>query len=319
MSELERRDKNQIDRTIVDTPAKWDRDALRANLLERLVFLASEQELELSEKRVRFQIEQDQSCRELIESWSRSDDTQRIAIWKKLLRRGLESLQDLAKTCVRCGQCCRKSSPTLYLQDLELVRSEKIPLSNLVTLRKGEPVTSPFSQTPFYLPEECIKLREKPGATECIFLDSATDLCLIYQSRPYQCQVQTCWDASGIKELTSQTMLTRNTLFAGLDTLVEIMNDHENRCHFEMLYELFETLKETQGESVEELLDALAFEDHYRNFIAEKLNLPRDSLELFFGRSFSKLARLFGYRVEDRPDGSHVLLPDESLARPSES
>ncbi len=312
MSNNETRNANQANDTDFVGPAKWDRDALITNLFERLEFLASEQELQLAEKRVRYQVEHDAICQKLIASWPQDDESERVAVWKKLLRRGLETLEQIAPTCVQCGQCCRKSSPTLHRQDVELVRAEKIPVSNLVTLRKGEPVTSPFSNTPFYLPEECIKIREKPGTTECVFLDSETNLCSIYQNRPYQCQVQACWDTSGIKQLTSKTILTRNHLFSGVDTLIEIMDDHDRRCRFELLREAFDDLKESGGKNVDEVLDVLAFEDHYRSFMAEKLNLPQDALDLFFGRAFSKFVRLFGFRIEDKPDGNHVLLPEQS-------
>jgi Fe-S-cluster containining protein len=319
MSDNEKQNANQTDDTGFEGPGKWDRDALITNLLERLEFLASEQDLQLSEKRVRYQVEHDAVCQELIASWPQTGEAERVAVWKRLLRRGLEALQNIAKVCVRCGQCCRRSSPTLYEQDVELVRTEKIPLSNLVTLRKGEPVISPFSNTPFYLPEECIKIREKPGTTECVFLDSETDLCSIYQNRPHQCRVQACWDNSGIKQLTSQTILTRAMLFSGVDTLTEIMDDHDRRCRFELLCEAFDDLKESNGEKVDEVLDVLAFEDHYRTFMAEKLNLPQDALELFFGRGFSNFLRLFGFRIEDKPDGTRVLLPDEQSAQSTES
>jgi len=297
----------------------WDSDALITNLYGRLEFLASEQELQLSEKRVRYQVEQDAVCQELIASWPHTDESKKVAIWKKLLRRGLETLQQIAQTCVQCGDCCRKSSPTLYSQDVELIRTEKIPLSNLVTLRKGEPVISPFSNTPFYLPEECIKIREKPRTTECVFLDSETDLCSIYQSRPHQCRVQVCWDNSGIKQLTSQSILNRSLLFTGVDTLTEIIDDHDRRCRFELLREAFDDLKESNGKKVDEVLDALAFEDHYRSFMAEKLSLPQNALDLFFGRGFTQFVRLFGFRIENAPDGSHILLPDEQSARPSDA
>lgn len=319
MSDDVTRNANQTEEAGFVGPAKWDSDALITNLYERLDFLASEQGLQLSAKRMRYQVEQDTVCQELIASWPHSDESEKVAIWKKLLRRGVETLQQIVETCVQCGECCRKSSPTLYSQDVELVRSEKIPLTNLVTLRKGEPVVSPFSNTPFYLPEECIKIREKPGTTECVFLGSETDLCSIYDKRPYQCRVQSCWNNSGIKQLTSQSILTRSLLFTGVDTLTEIMDDHDRRCRFELLNEVFDDLKESNGKKVDEVLDILAFENHYRTFMAEKLSLPQDALDLFFGRGFDKFVRLFGFRIENTPDGSHVLLPDGQSAQPSDA
>lgn len=42
---------------------------------------------------------------------------------------------------------------------------------------------------------------------------------------------------------------------------------------------------------------------------AERLGLPRGVLDLFFGRSFSSMVGLFGFRVESKSGGAKVLLP----------
>ena len=57
---------------------------------------------------------------------------------------GLEATQELLPTYVGCGECCRKSAPTLGQEDLVLLREEALPWAELVTLREGEPARSPF-------------------------------------------------------------------------------------------------------------------------------------------------------------------------------
>jgi hypothetical protein len=72
----------------------------------------------------------------------------------------------------------------------------------------------------------------------------------------------------------------------------------------------FKQLDETS--SAEEVLRVLAYEDHYRQFFADKLNIPEDTLDLVFGRSFGELVRLFGFMVEEEADGSKCLVVDKT-------
>lgn len=301
--------------TIVDSPARWDTNSLQENLYRRLMELTERSGLALTLKRIKFQIEKSETCQKIIQSWPEKKSSEKMDIWKTLIDHASEAIHDVIHICVQCGQCCRKSSPTLFSQDIPLVRSEKIPLHSLVTLRKGEPVSSPFRDEPFYLPEECIKVREKPHTRECIFLDSQTDYCTIYESRPYQCRVQSCWDESGIKLLTSQNAITRAELFNEVDTIIQVIEEHNSRCSFRKLQDVFSKLKKSEGQSIDEVLGLLSYEDHFRNFIGERLKLPSDSLDLFFGRSFSSLVRLFGFRIEDKADGTHILIADEETSQ----
>jgi hypothetical protein len=39
-------------------------------------------------------------------------------------------------------------------------------------------------------------------------------------------------------------------------------------------------------------------------------------MEFFFGRSFVKMLRLFGFKVEESPDGTRTLLPDSDQTEP---
>jgi Fe-S-cluster containining protein len=213
--------------------------------------------------------------------------------------------------CVLCGDCCRQGSPTLHQADLEILAREVISRQQLVTLRKGEPVYSPYEEKPVYLAEERIKIREKPGTRECIFLDAETSRCTIYPNRPAQCRAQACWDPAPAREIAAQPCLTRRDLFREVDLVLELLDEHDERCSFDKLEGAFDRLHKSGGENIAEVIDTLAFEDHFRHFVAERLDLPKEVLELFFGRSFSAMVGLFGFRVEKRPDGTKMILPVE--------
>ena len=76
-----------------------------------------------------------------------------------------------SRSCLGCGTCCRTSSPTLYLEDLELVGQPGIPLSSLYTLRAGELAwVAPGGGAWESLAAELIKVAEDQTRA-CVFFD----------------------------------------------------------------------------------------------------------------------------------------------------
>ena len=291
------------------SPATWNIEQMQRELFERLLEAAVEEELQLTAERLQYEVEQSDECQKLLGRWPEMNGAERIESWKKLLVAGIQAVRGLSPVCIRCGECCRKGSPTLHLSDLELVRGERIPLDQLMTIRKGEPARIPGERQPFFLPQERIKLKEKPGGAECFFLDTPGNVCRIYQTRPAQCSAQACWDNSDWKKLAHEDPpLSRYALFEGVNEITDLLAEHDRRCSFDTLREAFEDLENTGGKSLDDALQAVAFEDHFRNFVTEQLNLPREAVELFFGRSFRDRVRLFGFRIVQRPDGTRILM-----------
>ena len=304
-----RNDENEQKKEQSSSPATWDVEQMQKELFERLMEAAVEEELKLTMARLRYEIERSDGCQQVIGCWQDMKGAERVESWKNLLVLGIQAVRGLSPVCIRCGECCQMGSPTLHLSDLELARGELIPLEQLMTIRKGEPARIPGGGEPFFLPQERIKVREKPGGKECIFLDSPGAVCRIYESRPAQCRAQACWDASDWKKLAIEDPpLSRYQLFEGVNEITDLLQEHDRRCSFDTLREAFENLERTGGDGLDDVLQAVAFEDHFRNFVTEQLNLPRGAMELFFGRSFQDRLGLFGFRVEERPDGTRILL-----------
>lgn len=293
-----------------DYPAAWDIDALRRKMLHHMQSLLEDNESPIPLKRLQYQLEQSTIYHDVIQRWPRMDDNQRLKAWKLLLEYSDQVAREVLPTCVQCGECCRHGSPTLHLEDLELLKQSKLPFNKTFTLRPGEPVRSPFDGKIFHLLDERIKVQEKPGTEECAFLDG--DVCTIYVDRPLQCRAQACWDSAQYKELTQQPYLTRRDIFAELEVLLELMDEHNKRCSFSRLQELFKQLEEQGEETIQPLLELLAYEDHFRRFFGEQLKIPEDTLKLVFGRSLADLVALFGFRVDEEPDGSKRLVPDQA-------
>jgi Fe-S-cluster containining protein len=292
-------------------PADWDENTLHKNWINYLINLIKETKSSVPLKRIQFQVEQSTEYQEIVNRWPRMNASERLKAWKKLLESSDQTALEVLPTCVQCGECCRRGSPTLHLEDLDLLRQGKIPWEQLLTIRRSEPVKSAFEEKPFFLLDERIKIREKEGTQECVFLDASACDCGIYADRPLQCRAQACWDETQAKELAKQSYLTRRDIFEGVELLLGFITEHDRRCSFEKLNQAFQNLAENQGKTIDEVLELLAYEEHFRQFLSEKLNIPESNLELVFGRSFSNLVPLFGFRVIEEPDGSKCLVLDE--------
>ncbi len=304
MSDTESTSKNKQ-----TSPALWDEETLLENWRFHLKTLAEEKDAPLPLKRLQLQAEMDPECRQLIESWSGLDGPARLESWKRLLTNCDRLQRERLPMCVQCGACCQQGSPTLKLDDLEILREEKIPWDQLITLRAGEAVHSSITQQAFYLPNERIKIREVPGTKQCVFYDEANQACRIYAERPMQCRAQACWNPQRAVALSDEADLNRSDIFANVEVLMELLEEHNRRCSFGRLQEVFETLKASEGTEVDEVIELLSYDDHYRQFVAEKLNLPEDTLDLVFGRSLASQVKLFGFQVETADDGTRTLKP----------
>jgi Fe-S-cluster containining protein len=291
-------------------PAGWSMDEFRTNWFSFLESIVKENSSLIPPGRIRYQVEQTPAFQKTVAEWEKLDSLGRLEAWKQLLVMAENATREILPTCVECGECCRKGSPTLQLEDLEILQSGHIPWDQLYTLRKGEPARSPFDGRPFVLPEDRIKIREKEGTQECVFLDSKTDQCTIYSDRPLQCRAQACWDPAPAKDLAEQPFLLRKHIFEQVEVLAAIIAEHDSRCSFESLAETLDKLREADEESIENALRLLSYEEHFREFVSEKFNIPQENMELIFGRSFSRMVGLFGFKVVEGSDGSRCLMPD---------
>ncbi|MBW2277298.1 MAG: YkgJ family cysteine cluster protein [Deltaproteobacteria bacterium] len=293
-----------------ESPASWDAQTFAARWRERLEILTDEAGPELTFKRVKYQAEQSPLYQQASSGWSELSGEQRDDIWMRLLDDSARSAAEPQPVCVRCGECCRLGSPTLESDDLELLSEERIPWSELYTMRVGEPARSPHTDQPFFLEAERIKIRETPGSNECVFLDAETCLCRIHADRPLQCRAQACWEDVDGQRFIDAEYLTRQHLFAAVEPLLEVLGKHDTRCSFERLRDSFETLKESGGHNADEAIDVLAFDEHTREFCVQQLSVPEAALDLLLGRSLSSRLKLFGFRVETAADGTRTLTPE---------
>ena len=68
-------------------------------------------------------------------------------------------------------------------------------------------------------------------------------------------------------------------------------------------------LAEENERALEPVVDALAYDTQLRPLLAEKLPLPAEELDFYFGRPLVDVIEMYGVRVERDPDGSYRLEP----------
>jgi Fe-S-cluster containining protein len=307
---------NHLPALSINHPSGWDADEFQANWSAFLEALLQDVAGSLvPSRRIRCQIEQTPVFREVMSSWASIEGSRRLGAWKRLLLAAEDACRTILPACLQCGECCRMGSPTLHREDLPLLQSGKMPWDRLVTLRKGEPARSPFDGRPFVLTEERIKVREREGLSECVFLIRETAGggagCSIYRDRPVQCRAQACWDPIPARETAQMPFLLREHIFEGVDLLLQIIARHESRCGFGSLCASFEELSRSNGANIDEVLGLLSYEEHFRQFVSDKFNIPPPNMELLLGRSFARMSTLFGFRVQEEPDGTRRLIAAE--------
>ena len=217
--------------------------------------------------------------------------------------------------CVRCGDCCAKSSPSLLKSDLQLFLSGILSYGDVYTIRDGERVRAGEDEV-YESFMELIKIKTRPGTSECVFYRGAEG-CALYDSRPAQCREYECWSsASGksspydvFKGLENES-LSRGELFNSVDVLLEIISKHEEKCAYRELADAVEKAGAGDESAVERIMDMLQYDTYARPFLKEKFAVPDGALDLMLGRPLMDTICEFGLEVVREGD-EYILVPRE--------
>jgi Fe-S-cluster containining protein len=242
------------------------------------------------------------SFRQAIGLWTDWSKDRREAHWLVLSRALERKAYATRPYCLRCGECCRKGSPTFYREDIELVRLGVVQREQLITLRPGEVGFSQETRGLVVLAEERLKIREKPGSRECLFFASAGGSCTIYGHRPVQCRNLECWNPEGSEKPASLVFLKRKDLINPDDPLLAVMENHDTKCSPENLEKALKKISAGEASSQEEALEMLSFDRDLRHLLGEKYGLSPDQLTFLFGRPLQDLLPALGYRMGKGPE-----------------
>jgi len=226
------------------------------------------------------------------------------------------NLQTIEKRthCIRCGECCLKSSPTLQKEDVPLVTGGRIEKRHLYTIRPGELVVDPVEGGLKITELEIIKVRENKERGGCIFYQEEEKACGIYEDRPVQCVALACWDPEDFFEVYSRPRAQRTDLVED-STLLGLIEAHEERCGYDRLKALVRDIEKEKDAAVEKILDMLKFDHAMRPFLVKKLDLNPEHIDLMFGRPLIGTIQMFGLRVVRQPDGTFFLTVMDGYSR----
>ncbi|MBW1800800.1 MAG: YkgJ family cysteine cluster protein [Deltaproteobacteria bacterium] len=216
--------------------------------------------------------------------------------------------QDAPRTrCIRCGQCCITSSPTLHIQDLHLIESDLLRKNRLYTIRKGEMVRDPVKGALTKAREEMIKIKEKSGMGDgCLFYDGQKKACRIYEKRPAQCASLKCWDTRDFMAVYERPKLRRKDVIHD-GVLLGLIESHEDRCGYSKVEDSVTRIRREGEKAVERLIDLMKFDFNLRPFVSQKLDINQDEMGFCFGRPLTETISMYGLKVTQEPDGSFFL------------
>ncbi len=258
---------------------------------------------------LRRQIEEAGGFKEIYQDWPGLPPEGRAAAWRRLMAAARESLEWSRERCVRCGECCERSSPTLLIADLPLFVEELLTWKEVYTLRAGEQVTS-REGTVITLQEERLKVREVPGTRQCWFYQAARQICRIYPRRPEQCRRQQCW-GEPTPAPEPEELLNRYHFFASVPEIWELISAHQERCDLGKVSQAVADLAAGQEEAGETLFEALHFDHQLRRLLKEDWGLSEAATEMLLGRPLPEFLRGHGINAHLDPEGVFRLTPRE--------
>lgn len=208
--------------------------------------------------------------------------------------------------CRKCGNCCKQGGPALHSQDLERIKSGKIPVSDLITIRKGELASNPLTGKIQSVAVELVKIAGTGRQWACCYYDADSG-CTVYLDRPHACRVLKCWDTQEILALVEKDTLSRFDILENEDPLIAVIREHERICpchDLGFIQANFGRLSEEQKNELEQRVRAdLRF--RIRAIGDFHLNV-REEL-FYFGRPLFQLLQSLGVRISETPAGIHLI------------
>lgn len=211
--------------------------------------------------------------------------------------------------CQRCGTCCSKGGPALHLEDQELVESGEIALSDLFTIRQGEPAFDNITNTIAPAVTDIIMVKGLPdNRPHCRYFDYASKGCRIYAHRPLECRALECWDTQAVESLYSIRRLTRRHLLSKVEGLWTLVQDHQDKCDYGYIDELATDLKRANSATaaMDELLALIHYDEQLRQGTVERSSTDPEILFFLFGRPLSFTIQMFRLKLVDSPRGRTI-------------
>lgn len=216
----------------------------------------------------------------------------------------ISQMSEKRNFCIRCGECCLRSAPSLQKEDIPLVLEGHIRKKELFTIRTGETLWDNVREEVRQAAHEIVKVKDIDGV--CVFYDDPQKACRIYGHRPSQCAALECWNPSKFMGVYAGPKADRDD-FVEKGVLRELIREHDKRCAYEKLASLVEQITSRGEAVVERIMEMLKFDYHLRPFICKKMGIDPDETDFLFGRPLVDTISQFGLQVIRQPDGSFFL------------
>ena len=200
--------------------------------------------------------------------------------------------------CKKCGNCCEEGGPALHERDLGLIRDGKIPISRLITIRKGELTHNPISGTIQPAGVELIKIIGKGGRWECCYFDKQRG-CTIYANRPQACVLLKCWDTEDILNLVGKETLDRFDILVPGDPMIPVIKEHERISPCPDLLYIRDNGSRLSAQQVKELEQQVRDDLNFRTKVIRDLNLKLSEELFYFGRPLFQLLQPLGAIISE--------------------
>jgi Fe-S-cluster containining protein len=209
-------------------------------------------------------------------------------------------------SCKRCGKCCNEGGPTLHEQDLHLIRTGEIPLSALITLRKGELAHNPVLGRVAPIGVELVKLKGTGKEWNCCYFDVVESGCTIYTNRPQACKILKCWEPEGLLAIVEKNTLSRLDIMTAENPLRNLIGEHDKffPCpDLEEIAALAPNLPEPKRRALQQLVN----EDiRFRLRVVKEFELKLSDELFYFGRPLFQLLQPLGARVKETAVGLEI-------------
>ncbi|MBW6519919.1 MAG: YkgJ family cysteine cluster protein [Desulfoarculaceae bacterium] len=205
--------------------------------------------------------------------------------------------------CKRCGICCQKGGPALHGPDLALVRGGRLPMENLITIRRGELAYNPLSDAIEPVGQELVKIRGTGQEWSCCYYEPASKGCSIYGGRPLACGVLKCWQPEETLALVGQDLLSRLDILGAQDPLRPLVLEHERLCPCPDLGEVKKNLAAQDGCALRSLEGLVNTDLAFRDRVVREFNLLLAHELFLFGRPLFQLLQASGVPVSESRQG----------------
>lgn len=205
--------------------------------------------------------------------------------------------------CKQCGTCCERGGPALHLQDVLLVKNGTLPFESIITIRRGEFVHDPVTESIKPSKTELLKISGSNGTWTCLFYDKGKRGCSIYDNRPLACKTLKCWDTSEILKLSGRNLLSRLDLVGVETELGKRLIDHETLFPFPDIKALLGPLQRLSTKALKKLEKTVNKDLDHRGESVGAFHLSVPEELFYFGRPIFQLLEPFGFTVREAGAG----------------